>query len=233
MIIGILDGRLEDVIAMGRGLVQAAGEAGAPGYTVRTRTLMIMPYIHLGLSRSTLDSESPFDTPLMIPYKAWLLAHAGDTAVARSLLDKWQAGLTKGQLAIEVPAMLVLAMLEAATMLEEREIAAKLASAVECLSSVTLVPHHLACPARYLAAASALLGDPVQAEAYYQQAASLCGKIRFRPEIALTRLGLAELLLEHYPSRRAEAIAHLDFAIEEFRAMKMAPSLELALKHKN
>ena len=47
-------------------------------------------------------------------------------------------------------------------------------------------------------------------------------KIRFRPEIALTRLQLAELLLEHYPDERAEAMEHLDFAIGEFRDMKDA-----------
>ena len=41
--------------------------------------------------------------------------------------------------------------------------------------------------------------------------------IRFRPEIALTRLGLAELLFEHYPDEAAEAQEHLDFAIAEFR----------------
>ncbi|MSQ27801.1 MAG: hypothetical protein EXR51_06655 [Dehalococcoidia bacterium] len=56
----------------------------------------------------------------------------------------------------------------------------------------------------------------------------MCEKIRFRPEIALTRLGLAELLLDNHPDRAAEA--HLDFAIAEFRAMKMAPSLERALR---
>ena len=47
--------------------------------------------------------------------------------------------------------------------------------------------------------------------------------MRFRPKIALSRLGLAKLLLAHYPEARADALAHLDFAIEEFRAMKMQP----------
>ena len=56
--------------------------------------------------------------------------------------------------------------------------------------------------------------------------------MRFRPEIALTRLELAELLLEHYPDERATAIEHLDFAIGEFREMKMQPSLERALRHR-
>ena len=57
-------------------------------------------------------------------------------------------------------------------------------------------------------------------------------KLRFRPEIALIRLQLAELLLEHYPAERAAAMEHLDFAIGEFREMKMQPSLERALRHK-
>jgi hypothetical protein len=93
----------------------------------------------------------------------------------------------------------------------------------------------------------ALLGKPDEARAYYQQALEAAGKIRFRPEIALTRLQLAELLLDEAknepvgaglkpaPTRgdvRREAMAHLDFAIAEFRAMKMQPSLERALRHR-
>ena len=46
------------------------------------------------------------------------------------------------------------------------------------------------------------------------------------------RLQLAELLLEHYPDERADAIEHLDFAIGEFQEMKMQPSLEQALRHR-
>ncbi len=134
--------------------------------------------------------------------------------------------------------------------------------------------------ARLLGAAAALLGDPDEALAYYHQALEACAKIRFRPEIALTRLQLAELLLdesnkpdpldlrssppqptiavgarsprpgvaggrssageETSPLRgaalaaalRAEALDHLDFAISEFREMKMQPSLERALRHR-
>jgi hypothetical protein len=53
-----------------------------------------------------------------------------------------------------------------------------------------------------------------------------------RPELVLTRLQLTELLLEHYPDERSEALAHLDFAIGDFRDMKMQPSLERALTHR-
>jgi hypothetical protein len=50
--------------------------------------------------------------------------------------------------------------------------------------------------------------------------------------LALSRLQLAELLLEHYPGKKKEALEHLDFSIKEFREMKMQPSLERALRHK-
>ena len=33
----------------------------------------------------------------------------------------------------------------------------------------------------------------------------------------------SQLLLEHYPKERSEAVEHLDFAIPEFRDMKMRP----------
>jgi hypothetical protein len=50
--------------------------------------------------------------------------------------------------------------------------------------------------------------------------------------LTISSLQLAELLLEHYPQKKSEAVAHLDFAIKEFREMKMQPSLERTLRHK-
>ena len=55
---------------------------------------------------------------------------------------------------------------------------------------------------------------------------ALCERTGHRPELALTRAHLAELLLDNYPDERAEAVEHLDFAIREFQDMKMTPSLE-------
>lgn len=52
--------------------------------------------------------------------------------------------------------------------------------------------------------------------------------MRFRPELALTRFQLSELLMEHFPDEKAEAIEHLHFALDEFREMKMQPYLEKA-----
>jgi hypothetical protein len=45
--------------------------------------------------------------------------------------------------------------------------------------------------------------------------------MKFRLELALSRLELAELLLKHYPCEKSEAISHLEFDITDFRDMKM------------
>lgn len=78
------------------------------------------------------------------------------------------------------------------------------------------------CIARHLGGAAALLGRYDEARQHYQEAIKITTDMRFRPELAFTRLQLAELLLEHYPEEKAETLEHLDFAIkEEFREMKM------------
>jgi hypothetical protein len=71
-----------------------------------------------------------------------------------------------------------------------------------------------------------------EARNHYQEAIRICMEMKFRPELALSRLELAELLLKHYPQEKSEAIAHLDFVIPEFRDMKMQSYLEKALRHK-
>jgi hypothetical protein len=88
------------------------------------------------------------------------------------------------------------------------------------------------CVARHLGGAAALLGRYEEAREHYGEAMKVCTEMRFRPELALTRLQLAELVLEHYPKERARALEHLDFAVSEFRDMKMRPWLERALRHK-
>ncbi len=74
--------------------------------------------------------------------------------------------------------------------------------------------------------------EPDRARNFYDQALAICERAQLRPEVALISLGLAEVLLDRYPDERAEAVEHLDFAIREFRAMKMQPSLERALRQR-
>jgi len=92
--------------------------------------------------------------------------------------------------------------------------------------------HNPTCVARHLGGAAALLDRHEEARKHYEEAVKVCTEMKFRPELALTRLQLSELLLEHYAKERAKALEHLDFAISEFRDMKMRPWLERALRHK-
>jgi hypothetical protein len=80
------------------------------------------------------------------------------------------------------------------------------------------VANSLTVVARRLSAARALLGDKRQAVAHAQQALAVAEKVRFRPEIAPTRLQLAEVEPD-----AALAVAHLESAVAEFRAMDMRP----------
>jgi hypothetical protein len=81
-------------------------------------------------------------------------------------------------------------------------------------------------------AATVLPGRYHEARQHYQEAIRVTTEMRFRPELAVTQLQLAELLLEHYPDEKNEAIDHLDFARKEFPEMKMQPSLERASRQK-
>ncbi len=57
-------------------------------------------------------------------------------------------------------------------------------------------------------------------------------RVGSRGEIAEVRLRLAQLLFEHFPDARGEATEHLDFALGEFRAMKMQSLIEEAMRLK-
>jgi tetratricopeptide (TPR) repeat protein len=124
-----------------------------------------------------------------------------------------------------IPHGLVIA-LEAVVDLRELELAEEIVTRLRPQSSLVFMNGVVA---RHIADAFVLLGRSTEALEYYQQALTLAEEMRFRPELALTRAHLAELLLDHYPEEHDTAIEHLDFAIAEFRDMKMQPALERAL----
>jgi DNA-binding CsgD family transcriptional regulator len=71
--------------------------------------------------------------------------------------------------------------------------------------------------------AAILIGDQASARTYYVQALEAAGRIRFRPEVALARLRLAEL-----PPANVDdpaTLQYLDLAIPELQDMQMQPAL--------
>jgi hypothetical protein len=243
-----IDGRLEEALAGGAELSERAEELGAIGLGRRwsancTRTALL----YLGRTEEALAALTPQtvtdDAPgasgarpeaAFTADSALCLAHAGRLQEARKALD---ASLSRNAMGAEeqTPTIVLTWLLEAAVLLEDRNAAALLRSRLSELGGVvaTATATLGTCVGRHLGAASALLGDAARAERYYKSALDVAGRLCFRPEIALSRFGLSELLLEGADdSLRAAALEHLDFAIAEFRDMKMQPSLERALRHK-
>ncbi|MDZ7727414.1 MAG: helix-turn-helix transcriptional regulator, partial [Dehalococcoidia bacterium] len=64
----------------------------------------------------------------------------------------------------------------------------------------------------------------------YESALALAQDMRFRPEIALAHLGLAETLHAGFPSESAAAREHLDACLPELDAMHMRPGAPAALQ---
>lgn len=82
---------------------------------------------------------------------------------------------------------------------------------------------------RHRATVAAMVGETDRAIAGYREAIAFCEHIGHRPELAMTRLDLAELLLKSGRDERGEALAQLDRAIPELETMEMAPALARAV----
>ena len=159
------------------------------------------------------------------------LARSGERKAALAALDEFGPRFRVPPGESELATNALNALLDASVIVKDLDAVGHLMQHLASLSRM-VVPEagsQLGCAARHLGAAAAMLGNPDDARMYYAHATEVCERVRFRPELALTRLQLAELLLDHFPDERAEAIEHVDFAIAEFREMKMQPALQQAL----
>ena len=163
--------------------------------------------------------------------EALYLAASGRLNEARAILDGVADSRDLADSADQTTVSVLIALLDAAVLVGHHQVAEATSSRLALVSNMIWVGSPQAfCIARSLGDAAAFLGKPELARDYYQQAIEVCTKTRFRPELALSRLGLATVLLGNYPDERTTATEHLDFAIAEFEAMEMQSSLERALR---
>jgi len=228
----IRDGRLEEAVEIFHLVLSRGREVGLQTFAGLVALVGLgRPLLHLGRAeecRELVKSIQPYP---------WLLAvcsaYLGSEKEATELLEQFTTACAVKSLTDEMQPWMALGFLEAAALVKHKRMAELL---LEGLGLSTLKDTGIywpTCPARHFGAAAALLGRYDEARKYYQEAIKVCTEMPFRPELALSRLQLAELLLEHYPAEKKEALEHLDFAIKEFREMKMQPSLERALRHKD
>jgi tetratricopeptide (TPR) repeat protein len=225
----LMDGRLEEAVAIARE-ASARGEqelGSAPYSSVTGLSAGFIPLVHLGRIRDVFQhfKSAPYLTSAMCR------ASVGEDSEVKEILDQWvvdRPGI--GSADDEIPAYMDILLLKAAVRVRYCRAAELLLRRFAGTRIQTTGGSFLTCIARHLGAAAALLGRPEEAHKYYAEALKVTTEMRFRPELALTRLQLAELLLENYPEEKEEALRHLDFAINEFREMKMQPSLDRAVK---
>jgi tetratricopeptide (TPR) repeat protein len=240
--LAIVDGHLEDALALLKRYVEQADESGA---SVQGRDLALVwltaPVLYLGRAEMWLaafDEYTRLVPPAaqawfaFVPTRAVCLAHLGRVeealTVVGPLLDEVDPASSEDERNTAVLVML----LQAAVLLGHRAAAVGLSARLACVAHVAAYTGSgFSSIARHLGDAAALVGNRSGARAYYLQALESAGKIRFRPELALTHLRLAELLLEEVDdAERKGALDQLDLAVPELRDMHMQPSLERGIR---
>jgi DNA-binding CsgD family transcriptional regulator len=243
VVLAIVDGHLEDALVQLKRYVARADESGVAvnGRQVAVG-MLIAPALNLGRADVWLAA---FDEPggpatLTRPGRpaAWFIALTAERALCLAQLGRMEEARRlvgpllddiDGSFYDGVPKEVPVVLLQAAVVFEHQAAAQALAARLASVAHLTAAHPIYTCVARHLGDAAALTGDRKTARAYYQQALESAGKIRFRPELALTHLRLAELLLDGTnDSAQSEALAHLDLAIPELIDMKMQPALERA-----
>jgi len=232
-------GRLEQAIEIRRRVLARAKELDIFEFAAMWTAWILPARVYLGDAGRALgiNLQGTRNVPRNIGAEKvilFCLVHLGRHAEVAEMLERLvvaRPGI--GSVEDETPVWIDITLLEVAVLAGHRQAADLLLNRLAGSSSHTSGLWLTTCKERHLGAAASLLGRPDEARKYYEEAIRACTEMKFRPELALTRLQLAELLLEHFPKERAEALEHLDFAINEFREMKMQPSLERALKHKD
>jgi len=238
-ILAIWDGRLEEAVAMRRQILSQADELGIVQFAAQWTAWILPAKVHLGDAGRALESvvQGVRSMPRNVGGETITLAclaHLGRCAEVAEMLEQLvMTGPNIGSPEEKAMVFYDITSLEAAVLTGHRPATELLLRRLADSTSHTTGLWFTTCAGRHLGAAAAFLDKPDEARKHYEKAIKDCTDMKFRPELALSRLQLAELLLEHYPDEKKEALEHLDFSIKEFQEMKMQPSLERALRHKD
>jgi DNA-binding CsgD family transcriptional regulator len=240
--LAMADGHLEEAWVRFNGIAYPADESGI-SVLWRPLQFLMAPSLYLGRAQRWLEAfEQSIGPEAVAPQpdrrssssirltagRALCLAQVGRLAEAQTLVAPLLDSIEGTD--DELPFGALALLLESAVVVEHRAAAQALAGRLACVAHLNGDTLLLGSFARHLGDAAALAGDSTAARGYYAQALESAGKIRFRPELALTHLRLADLLLkEAEDAAQSAALEHLESTIPELRDMKMQPALERAL----
>jgi DNA-binding CsgD family transcriptional regulator len=230
-VLALLAGHLQEVLEHIQTFVARAEEVGRPDFArFIARERLFLPLLYLGdterllglMSDEAFNSHEPERDSVTALMAAVCLSQLGRVEEARRLAGP----LLDGELDEDTIDELHL-RLQLAVLWEDHLAATRLAERLTPVAHVSCTS--AGCVGRVLGASWALRGDAARARAAFELAIRACERSHFRPELALARLDLAELMLGHYPQERAAALELLDMATAELRAMDMQPALRRAL----
>ena len=210
-ILAIWDGRLEEAVAIRRRTLARGEELGIIEFAAIWASWVLPARVYLGNADRALESvlqgsrnvSRNVAGEMLILY---CLAHLGRYAEVVEMLERRVAARPGiGSAEDEATITEDIVSLEAAVLAGHRQAAELLLRRLAGSSSITSGLWATTCTGRHLGGAAALLGRYDEARKHYQEAIKVCTEMRFRPELALTRLQLAELLLEHYPKEKGSA----------------------------
>ena len=224
-----LDGQLEKALDFSKRLLVLGADLGL-SENAETMYSIIYPRPRFNLRKPRTSARTPSQPPHM---SAYYLAYMGKDTEVVDLLEQYVVTRPNvGSSQDETPMWHDILFLEAAVLVKHHKAADLILRRFTDTKYLTTGEYYTTVISRHLGAGAAMLGRIDEAKQHYLDAINVAEDMRFRPELALTRFQLAELLLEHFPDEKAEAIEHLNFAIDEFKEMKMQPSLEKALELK-
>ena len=225
-----LDGRLDKAVEISQNMQSSGDELGLSEFaSVAAAYFSLTPHIHTGRFEEAYKLAQLLPSPPSQVASAFCLAHMGRNEEVIELLENLAYLYREDN---ETPAYILAMLLDSAVIVKHTRAAEILLDRLKRTGVQATSYFCMTCVLRHLGAAASLIKKPEEARKYYTEALQVATNMNFRPEIALTRLETAELLLEHFPNEKTKAINLLDFAIKEFREMNMQPSLNRSLEHK-
>jgi hypothetical protein len=232
MLTDCLDGELAHAVQLGEALESEAEALGLGTYAHATASLYLWrTQIHLGSwdkcvagLREALEQVAPSDirvwgfSGVLSAQLALCLAHAGRVQDANTIVECLLQARSIGAAEDETSMPILVSLLETAVLLTDATALRRLVEPLTVAAALVCVDNTMTVVARHLAAAMAVLGDASAAIAYTRQAIEVAERVRFRPELALARLQLAELL----------SVAPDDALLSELESMRMQPALDRA-----
>jgi serine/threonine protein kinase/tetratricopeptide (TPR) repeat protein len=235
IVLKTLEGDLSQAVEKSHELADLGGKESLVEFVdVGINTVLFIPLQYLGIGNDEVLNKSRSrtqDLTLQGKINSFLSNNQFDKAL--ELIDWFiELRMKRGPSQDETSSVTDVFLLETCISLNQTKAVQFLYNRLKDCRYVTTSGFGITCTSLHLGRAAELLGLPDDALNHYKDALQVATAIHYRPEIAITRYRIARLLLKKDPEEKKPALEHLEFAINEFREMKMQPFLERALRHK-